>query len=114
LTTLPDDFLKTKKRLNFVFSGTQNQPLLMNKSIEDEVTELLEKSNLIENLSKKKFVSMFVLAQIASRSVQFYEVSLHVNADAKPESTERRIQSFFKDFSFDYDKICAFMLLFLP
>lgn len=86
----------------------------MNKSIEDKVTELLEKSNLIENLSRKKFVSMFVLALIASRSVQFHEISLHVNTDAKPESTERRIQSFFKDFSFDYDKICAFMLLFLP
>jgi hypothetical protein len=86
----------------------------MNKSIENKVTELLEKTNLIENLSRKKFVSMFLVGLISCRNVQFQEVSLQMNSDAKPESTERRIQSFFKDFIFDYAKICAFMLLFLP
>ncbi len=87
---------------------------MMNQSIENKVTELLEKTNLIENLSRKKFVSMFLVALISTKNVQFHEVSLHMKSDAKPESTERRIQSFFKDFSFDYAKICAFMLLFLP
>lgn len=86
----------------------------MNKIINDEVTELLNKIPLAENLARKKFISSFLLGIINSRKVQFQEVALHIPSKAKVESVERTIQSFFKDYEFDYQQVCALLILFLP
>lgn len=91
-----------------------NQPLRMKKIIRDEVIKLLQKIPLATNLARKKFISSFLLGIIDSEKVQFREVALHIESDAKIESIERNIQSFFKDYEFDYDQVCLLLVLFLP
>lgn len=91
-----------------------NQPLGMKKIIRDEVIKLLQKIPLATNLARKKFISSFLLGIIDSEKVQFREVALHIESDAKMESIERNIQSFFKDYEFDYDQVCLLLVLFLP
>jgi len=49
----------------------------------------------------------------AARAVQFQEVALHIPSTAKVESVERTIQSFFKDYEFDYQQVCVLLILFL-
>lgn len=86
----------------------------MKKIIRDEVIKLLHKIPLAKNLARKKFISSFLLGLIDSRKVQFQEVALHIESAAKVESVERTIQSFFKEYEFDYQQVCALLVLFLP
>lgn len=53
------------------------------------------------SLARKKFISSFLLGVIDSRKIQFNEIALHIESDAKTESVERTIQSFFKDYEKD-------------
>lgn len=69
---------------------------------------------LAENLARKKFIAVFLLGLIDSRKVQFKEIALHIESQAKLESIERNIQSFFKEFAFNYDTVCLLLLMFLP
>lgn len=85
----------------------------MKKIINDEVTKLLYKIPLAENLARKKFISSFLLGIIDSRKIQFQEVALHMPSAAKVESVERTIQAFFKDYEFDYQQVCVLLVLFL-
>lgn len=48
-----------------------------------------------------------------SRKIQFQEVALHIESTAKVESVERSIQSFFKDYEFDYQQVCVLLVMFL-
>lgn len=86
----------------------------MKKIIKAQVINFLNIVPLAENLARKKFISEFILGLIDSRKVQFIEVALHMDSSAKLESVERRIQSFFKDFIFDYDRVCLLLSIFLP
>lgn len=86
----------------------------MKQIIRDKVTELLDKIPLAKNLARKKFISAFLLGLIDSKKVQFNEIALHIASEAKPASIERNIQSFFKDYEFDYERVCLLLLLFLP
>lgn len=86
----------------------------MKRIIKDKVIELLGKIPLAKNLARKKFISSFLLGLIDSRKVQFKEVAIHIESDAKHESVERNIQSFFKDYEFDYEQVCLLLLMFLP
>jgi hypothetical protein len=54
------------------------------------------------------------LGLIDSKKVQFQEIALHIESDARVESIERNIQSFFKDYDFDYQQVCMLLSLFLP
>ena len=85
----------------------------MKKIIRDEITKLLYKIPLAENLARKKFISSFLLGIIDSRKIQFQEVALHMKSTAKVESVERTIQSFFKDYEFDYQQVCVLLVMFL-
>jgi len=85
----------------------------MKKIISDEITKVLYKILLAENLARKKFISSFLLGIIDSRKTQFHEVALHIRSTAKVESVERTIQSFFKDYKFDYQQVCMLIILFL-
>jgi hypothetical protein len=85
----------------------------MRKIISDEVTRLLHKIPLAQNLARKKFISSFLLGILDSRKIQFQEVALHMPSSAKVESVERTIQSFFKDYEFDYRPVCVVLALFL-
>jgi Transposase DDE domain len=86
----------------------------MKRIIKDKVIELLSKIPLAKNLARKKFISSFILGLIDSRKVQFNEVAIHIESDAKLESVERNIQSFFKDYDFDYEQVCLLLVMFLP
>lgn len=86
----------------------------MKKIIRDEIIKILDKIPLAKNLARRKFISSFILGIIDSRKVQFKEVALHIESEAKVESVERTIQSFFKDYEFDYEQVCLLLSLFLP
>jgi hypothetical protein len=100
--------------LNFEATKQQNQPLGMKKIIKSEITKILDKVPLAKNLARKKFISDFTLGLIESRKVQFQEVALHIESEAKTESVERKIQAFFKEYEFDYEQVCMLLTLFLP
>ena len=86
----------------------------MKKIISDQVTKLFHKVPLAKNLARKKFISSFLLGLLESQRVQFQQVAIHIESEAKLESVERKIQSFFKAFEFDYDQVCLLLTLFLP
>jgi hypothetical protein len=86
----------------------------MNTIIENKVRNLFLKINLASNLSRKKFILDILLGMIEGRKVTFNEISLHIKTDSKVASTERRIQSFFSDFIFDYTIVASFLLSLMP
>ncbi|MFN4145319.1 MAG: IS4 family transposase [Runella sp.] len=86
----------------------------MKSIIRNKFIELLDKIPLAKNLARKKFISSFILGLIDSRKVQFNEIAIHIESTAKLESVERNIQSFFKDYDFDYQQVCLLLLMFLP
>lgn len=85
----------------------------MKRIISDEVTKLLYKIPLAKNLARKKFISSFLMGILDSRKIQFEEVALHMASTAKVESVERNIQSFFKEYEFDYQQVCVLLVMFL-
>ena len=89
------------------------QPLRMKQIIKDEIIKLLGKIPLAKNLARKKFISSFILGLLDSKKVQFQEIALHIESEAQLESVERNIQSFFKDYDFDYQQVCLLLSLFL-
>jgi hypothetical protein len=86
----------------------------MKKNIIDEVTKLFDKIPLAKNLSRKKFISSFLMGLLDSRKVQFQEIALHIESEAKLASVEGNIQSFFKEVAFDYEPVCLLLIMFLP
>lgn len=86
----------------------------MKDFIGSKIRDIFSKIPLAKNLSRQKFISEFTLGVIKSRNVQFKEVGLQFTTDAKVESNERRIQSFFKDFEFDYEQVALLLVMFLP
>ena len=73
----------------------------MKQIIKDEIIKLLGIVPLAKNLARKKFISSLILGLIDSKKVRFQEIAIHVEWDAKFESIERNIQSFFKGYDFD-------------
>jgi hypothetical protein len=69
----------------------------MNSKLESEVTSVLSKISIVKNLSRKKFISLFILGVIKSRNVQFCEIAHHLNDNTKLSSNEVRIQDFFRE-----------------
>ena len=66
------------------------------------------------NLSRKKFIISFALAMCISRSVQFPEIALYLNEDAKVDSNLRRIQDFFANYELNYAQIAVILMNFIP
>jgi hypothetical protein len=60
------------------------------------------------------YILDILLGMIESRKVTFYEIYLHIKTKSKVASTERRIQSFFSDFIFDYTIVASFLLSLMP
>jgi hypothetical protein len=86
----------------------------MNSRLESEITGVLSKIPIVRNLSRKKFIGLFVLGLIKSRNVQFCEVAQHLNNEAKLSSNEVRIQDFFREVDIDYFYVALLLLQFLP
>lgn len=86
----------------------------MNLRLASEITGVLSKIPIVRNLSRKKFIGLFVLGLIKSRNVQFCEVAQHLNNEAKLSSNEVRIQDFFREVDIDYFYVALLLLQFLP
>jgi hypothetical protein len=82
--------------------------------IVSKVKEILRHVPLASNAARQKAISEILVGLIDSRKVQFSEISLHIEKKAKVESTECWIQKFFREFEFDYERVCLALLLFLP
>jgi hypothetical protein len=69
------------------------------------------KQHLAWHATKLDFTPRFILALINTKTANLVDISLDLNAAAKPESNYRRIQRFFKDFTIDHLTIARLMLL---
>jgi Transposase DDE domain len=79
-----------------------------------EITAILENVAIVKNLARKKFIILFVLAMIKTRSVQFCEVAQALNDEVKASSNEVRIQDFFREVVLDYEQLALLLAMFLP
>lgn len=86
----------------------------MNTKIRNKIKDIFLPLQMAENLARKKFILSIILAILEARKIQLHEISLHIESEAKVESTERRLQAFLTDFSFDYDQIASILLLLMP
>src|SRR5690606_27874365 len=79
-----------------------------------EITAILDKVPIVRNLARKKFIVMFVLAMIKTRSVQFCEIAQNLNDNVKASSNETRIQDFFREVELGYEQVALLLAVFLP
>lgn len=86
----------------------------MKTSLMAEVTKILSKAPIVQNLARKKFIAQFTIGVIKSRNVQFCQVAQHLNDQAKPSSNEVRIQDFFREVDLDYACVAMLLLSLLP
>lgn len=86
----------------------------MKQYFTDKVTEILHKVSIVDNLARKKFISMFIIALIKSRNVQFNRIAHHLNDEAQIDSNEVRIQNFFRDVTLNYNEVAKLMISLLP
>ncbi len=76
--------------------------------------QTLLKQHLNWHATRLDFAARFILALIHTKTGNLVDISLDLNAEAKSESSYRRIQRFFKDFTIDKLTIARLMLLLLP
>ena len=86
----------------------------MNQRLTDEITSVLSKAQIIDNLARQKFIGLFVVGVIKSRNVQFCEIAPHLNDQVKTSSNEVRIQDFFREVSLDYRQVATLLVCLLP
>jgi hypothetical protein len=68
----------------------------------------------VQHLSRKKFVSAFILSLIKARNVQFHLLAEALNDTVKSSSNERRIQHFFQQVNLDYEQLALLLSSLLP
>ena len=76
-----------------------------------KIYKMIRELKVVPHKSRQEFLCSMIEGVIKSRSVIFSEIADKIEDTAKVESIERRIQSFFKEVSFDYSQL---MLFFLP
>ena len=86
----------------------------MKQSLKCEITTILHSAPIVTNLARKTFVSLFVIALIQQRKVQFSELATALNDDAKISSNQNRIEDFFRDVDIDFQSVARLMLALLP
>lgn len=74
---------------------------------------MLRELKVVSHKSRQEFLCSMIEGIIKSRSVIFSEIADKIESTAKVESIERRIQSFFKDVSFNYSQLMLFFLSFV-
>lgn len=79
-----------------------------------QVAKLFSICQLAKNAARQKLIAEILLALLESKNVQFNELALHINSEAKEISTERRLQNFFAKFEFDYDLVALLLCSFFP
>lgn len=78
-----------------------------------KVYKMVRELKVVPNKSRQEFLCSMLEGIIKSRSVIFSEIADKIESTAKVESTERRIQSFFKEVSIDYSQLMSFFLSFI-
>ena len=86
----------------------------MKQSLKSEITTILHAAPIVDNLARKTFVSLFILALIQLRKVQFCELATVLNNDVKTSSNQNRIEDFFRDVTIDFRAVAQLILAFLP
>jgi len=86
----------------------------MRYSLTSEIKKLLDRFPILANLSRKKFLAMYILALINSRNVQFCETANHLNPKVKNESNEIRIQDFYREVHLDFDQLALLFFCIFP
>ena len=86
----------------------------MKHSLKCEITTILHSAPIVTNLARKTFVSLFVIALIQQRKVQFSELATVLNDDAKISSNQNRIEDFFREVDIDFQSVARLMLAVLP
>jgi hypothetical protein len=95
-----------------VFSDIKTAPC-MNKIVIKKVEDHLKYLQVVKNLSRQKMLLMTLCSMLKSRSVLLTELAENLNADAKTESNENRLQNFFREVPFDYEALAKFLFSFL-
>lgn len=86
----------------------------MKQSLKCEITSILHSAPIVDNLARKTFVSLFILALIKQRKVQFCELATVLNDDAKIASNQNRIEDFFREVDINVQALARLMLALLP
>jgi hypothetical protein len=64
---------------------------------------IFKKVELVSHKARRNSMAKILLGMIKSRQVQFHSIAVEIKSDAKKASIKRRIQAFFKRFSFDFE-----------
>lgn len=67
-----------------------------------KIMTILQRTPVVRNLARQKFVAQFIIALVRSRSVRFGEVAQHLNDAVKVASNETCIQDFFRETDLNY------------
>ena len=86
----------------------------MKQSLKCEITTIPHSAPIVTNLARKTFVSLFVIALIQQRKVQFSELATVLNDDAKISSNQNRIEDFFREVEINFQAVAQLMLVLLP
>lgn len=86
----------------------------MKQSLRREITAILYSAPIVTNLARKNFVSLFILALIQLRKVQFNELAVGLNDEAKINSNQNRIEDFFREVEINFQAVAQLMLALLP
>lgn len=86
----------------------------MKKYCTVEVIKILEKYPIVENLARKKFIVLFLIALIKTRKVHFCELAQVLNNEVKASSNETRIEDFFREVPLNYEQMALLLAMFLP
>lgn len=86
----------------------------MRHGLEYEISQLLAKFPILRNKARRKFLSLYILALIKSRKVQFCETATCLNSQVKDSSNETRIQDFYREVNLDYDQLALLFLCVFP
>jgi hypothetical protein len=86
----------------------------MKQSLKGEITSILHSAPIVDNLARKTFVALFVIALIQQRKVQFNELAVVLNDEAKIASNQNRIEDFFREVDINFQALAWLMLALLP
>lgn len=82
----------------------------MKQSLKGEITSILHSVPIVDNLARKTFISLFVVALIKTRKVQFNELAVVLNDEVKIASNQNRIEDFFREVTIDFQAVARLMI----
>ncbi|MBD2703457.1 transposase [Spirosoma sp. BT702] len=86
----------------------------MKQSLKGEITSILYSAPIVDNLARKTFISLFVLALLQTRKVQFNELATVLNDQVKITSNQNRIEDFFREVAINFQAVAHLRLALLP